>query len=93
MNEINALKPDSSQAIESPTVLAIPKAANEPVSGDAIEPQISVGDLLRAGREKAGLSHGDVASRLRMGVKQVRALEEGDYLALPMGYFAALRRS
>ena len=47
----------------------------------------SVGELLRQARDKAGLSVADVAARLRMGVKQVRALEEGDYRSLPSGIF------
>ena len=47
----------------------------------------SVGELLRQARDKAGLSLSDVASRLRMGIKQVRALEENDYLSLPTGTF------
>ena len=46
-----------------------------------------MGDLLRAAREESGLSQGDIASRLRMGVKQVRALEQNDFAALPKGTF------
>lgn len=57
------------------------------VAGGAVESKNSVGELLRLAREKAGLSPGDVASRLRMGVKQVRALEQDDYAALPTGTF------
>ena len=47
----------------------------------------SPGTILRAARERAGLSLGDVAARLRMGVRQVDALERGDYAALPTGTF------
>lgn len=47
----------------------------------------TVGELLRIAREKAGLSQGEIASRLRMGIKQVRALEHDDYLAVPKGTF------
>lgn len=47
----------------------------------------SPGMMLRAARERAGLSVGDVAARLRMGVRQVDALERGDYTALPTGTF------
>ncbi len=47
----------------------------------------SVGELLRLARDKAGLSSAEVASRLRMGIKQVRALEENDYSSLPTGTF------
>ncbi len=45
------------------------------------------GSLLRAAREAAGLSVGDVSTRLRMGVRQIDALERGDYAALPTGTF------
>ena len=48
---------------------------------------VSVGELLRQARDKAGLSLADVAARLRMGVKQVRALEDSDYSLLPTGTF------
>lgn len=80
------VKPDKSQP------LALAKslhdvAANEPLAGDANQSCGSVGELLRLAREKAGLSLGDVASRLRMGLKQVRALEQDDYSALPKGTF------
>ena len=47
----------------------------------------SPGMLLRAARERIGLSIGDVATRLRMGVRQIDALERGDYAALPTGTF------
>ncbi len=45
------------------------------------------GLVLRAARERAGLSLADVATRLRMGVRQLEALERGDYGALPTGTF------
>ena len=47
----------------------------------------SPGMLLRAARERIGLSIGDVAMRLRMGVRQIDALERGDYAVLPTGTF------
>lgn len=47
----------------------------------------SVGELLMHARELAGLSAEDVATRLRMGLKQVKALECADYNALPSGTF------
>jgi cytoskeleton protein RodZ len=50
------------------------------------EPQ-SVGELLGAGRVLAGLSSAEVANRLRMSVKQVDALERGQYELLPSGTF------
>lgn len=49
--------------------------------------QASPGAMLRVARESAGLSIGDVATRLRMGVRQVDALERADYSALPTGTF------
>jgi cytoskeleton protein RodZ len=50
------------------------------------DPQ-SVGELLGAGRVLAGLSVADVANRLRMSVKQIDALERGDYSVIPSGTF------
>jgi cytoskeleton protein RodZ len=47
----------------------------------------SVGAFLAAARERAGLSLGDVATRLRMSVRQIEALERSDYSALPGGTF------
>ena len=80
------VKPDNSQPIAlAESLRAI--AANEPMAGDANQSRSSVGELLRLAREKAGLSPGDVASRLRMGLKQVRALEQDDYSVLPKGTF------
>ena len=48
---------------------------------------VSVGALLRESREKLSLSSADIATKLRMGVKQVTALENSDYAALPTGTF------
>jgi cytoskeleton protein RodZ len=59
-------------------------AIDDPVVYDK---QASPGTLLRVAREAAGLSVGDVATRLRMGVRQVDALERADYSALPTGTF------
>ncbi len=47
----------------------------------------SVGELLREARESAGFSLGDIANRLRMGVKKIDAIERADYAALPAGIF------
>lgn len=81
------MKPDTSPPLTGfPDPLStVPTSAL--LTDAAHDSSTSVGDLLRVAREKAGLSLGDVASRLRMGVKQVRALEEGDYAALPKGTF------
>jgi cytoskeleton protein RodZ len=51
------------------------------------EAPASVGAFLAAARERAGLSLGDVATRLRMSVRQIEALERADYAALPGGTF------
>jgi cytoskeleton protein RodZ len=59
-------------------------AIDDPVVFDK---QASPGAMLRVARESAGLSIGDVATRLRMGVRQVDALERADYSALPTGTF------
>ena len=59
-------------------------AIDDPVVFDK---QASPGAMLRVAREAAGLSVGDVATRLRMGVRQVDALERADYSALPTGTF------
>jgi cytoskeleton protein RodZ len=47
----------------------------------------SVGAVLRAAREAQGLTPGDISAKLRMGVKQVVALEASDYASLPTGTF------
>ena len=59
-------------------------AIDDPV---VLDKQSSPGTMLRVAREAAGLSIGDVATRLRMGVRQVDALERADYSALPTGTF------
>ncbi len=64
-----------------------PPASTEvgaPISSDK---HSSPGAMLRVAREAAGLSVVDVATRLRMGVRQVDALERADYAALPTGTF------
>ena len=81
------MKPDNSQPAVPSRVPLDAVAANEPVAGETSAACASVGELLRVAREKAGLSPGDIASRLRMGFKQVRALEDSDYAALPKGTF------
>ena len=81
------MKPDNSPPVVPSRVPLDAVAANEPVAGETSEACASVGELLRVAREKAGLSPGDIASRLRMGFKQVRALEDSDFAALPKGTF------
>lgn len=55
-------------------------AVTPPVAAD-------VGTLLRTAREQQGFTVSDIAGKLRMGVKQVSALECGDYTTLPTGTF------
>lgn len=45
--------------------------------------QVPVGVALRAARERRGLTIGDVAQTLKLGERQVNALENGDWQALP----------
>ncbi len=78
------VNPENSQSFIPPDVMSHDKTPSVP---DANVMPKTVGELLRIAREKAGLSQGEVASRLRMGIKQVRALELDDYLALPKGTF------
>ena len=49
------------------------------MSGDANE----AGALLRAGREALGMSVDSAAQQLKLSARQVRALETGDFSALP----------
>lgn len=44
---------------------------------------LSVGEQLRAAREAAGQSSADVAKTLKLGVRQIEALENGDWSGLP----------
>lgn len=53
----------------------------------AATPPSTPGELLRAAREIAGLSIGDIATRLRMAARQIDALEKSDYANLPSGTF------
>lgn len=48
---------------------------------------VSVGRLLAVARDQQGLSVADVARQLRLGVKQIEALEADDYLSLPGNTF------
>ena len=47
-----------------------------------------LGAALRAEREKRGLSVDDVAAHLKIGARQLRALEEGDTAGLPHPAYA-----
>jgi len=78
----NAAVADSAEAPIAVT------ASNDPTApeGEAAA-LVPVGVLLREAREKLGLSAGDIATKLRMGLKQVSALENSDYALLPTGTF------
>lgn len=57
-----------------------------------------VGDKLRAARTKAGLDLSDIASRTRIPLRHLTAIEAGDYQALPaktyaMGFVKAFARA
>lgn len=45
--------------------------------------QLPVGEQLRQAREARGLQVGDIAQTLKLGARQVEALESGDWLSLP----------
>lgn len=56
----------------------------EPDNGDAeFAPQPSVGNQLKAAREAKQMSVGDIAMALKLGAKQVEALENGNWQSLP----------
>jgi cytoskeleton protein RodZ len=69
----------SSVPVPDELILTNPVPAN-------IEPA-NIGEYLRTAREQAGLSVTELAHRLRMGVKQVDAIERADFASLPQGTF------
>ena len=54
-----------------------------PVHDPSPQGAASAGTLLRAGREAAGLSIAAVAQQLKLAPRQIVALEDGDFTALP----------
>lgn len=50
---------------------------------EAVAPEIPVGQQLRQAREARGLSLADIAQTLKLGQRQVAALEAGDWAGLP----------
>ena len=48
---------------------------------------VAVGRILAAAREQQGLSIADVARQLRLGARQIEALEADDYVSLPGNTF------
>ena len=84
--------PDAGDVVAARAVVIAsndPTSSDVQASGSAVAPPVpeSVGAMLRESREKLGLSPADIASKLRMGVKQVVALENSDYAVLPTGTF------
>ncbi|WP_303786602.1 helix-turn-helix domain-containing protein [Azovibrio restrictus] len=56
--------------------------------GAAPAPEVRrVGELLRAGREAVGLSCAELARQLRLGERQIEALEQGEWTLLPGSTF------
>ena len=51
--------------------------------GDSAPQALSVGQLLREGRERAGLSVEDVVGKIKLASRQIEALEADDFQALP----------
>jgi cytoskeleton protein RodZ len=60
---------------------------SQALQGDASTAPETPGAFLASERQRQGLSVGDVAARLRMGIIQVEALERSDYSRLPTGTF------
>lgn len=61
-----------------------------PATGGQVHPfpaADSPGIRLAAARQRAGLSVGDIAAKMRMSVQQIDAIERGDYARLPTGTF------
>jgi cytoskeleton protein RodZ len=56
-----------------------PDAADHAAAVDAA----SAGTLLRSARERAGMSLDDISQQLKLAPRQVQALEDGDFAALP----------
>ena len=48
---------------------------------------MDVGSTLREARERAGFSLQDVATRTRIPIKSLRAIEENDFASVPSGIF------
>lgn len=79
--ELQAGVATASDSPPAPPVPLAPLGAAAPVAAD------SFGQALAAARQARGLSQSDVAARLRLQLRQVRALEAEDFGALPQGPF------
>lgn len=62
-------------------------AGEVPVDETTIQPRPGVGAQLRAAREAGGIQLEEVASALKLGPRQVEALENNDWQALPGNTF------
>lgn len=83
---MNLSESDPSQVRTGPPPAEVaPVASNELLPAGAAP--ATPGILLRAARERAGLSVADLAARLRMGGRQIDALERAEYASLPTGTF------
>ena len=59
------------------------RVTESPVDSDAAPAQASAGAMLRAAREASGMTIDAVAQQLKLAPRQVRAIEDGDYMRLP----------
>ncbi len=69
-----------------PTSPVAPSSPDEGVE-PPIPELIRLGEQLGRARQNAGLSTDDLAGRLRLAPRQLKALEEGDHARLPEGVF------
>lgn len=59
----------------------------DPVDAAATVSVISIGKILREGRERLGLSVGDVANQIKFAPRQIEALEADDFRTMPEAAF------
>jgi len=57
-------------------------------NGDPVPAAGRAGEVLRAARERQGLSLADVAQRTRVPLRQLQAIEQADYASLPSHTYA-----
>lgn len=61
-----------------------PGIATNTVSGDTTSGSTGApGEMLRAARERAGLTQDDIAAKLKLAPRQIAAIESGDWDSLP----------
>ncbi len=89
-----ARKPKKSESVESENIGAENSATlsgvdeqsadtNTSSTDEAQEPKTNCGGALNSAREEQGLTVQEVAKQLRLGVKQIQALEADDFASLP----------